>query len=1067
MSGLRSAAIDRSRRTLRVVIVVIVALGATGSFLGLRYAQDARQAEEDRNIARAERTMTDAITDATASYGSALEDSAALFAASTEVTRSEFRAFFDRIDVVDRYPGMQGMGVIAHVPESGRDAFLAAARADGAPAFAITPPGSRAVYDVILFDEPAATFARSWGRDARVIPGRSEALDRARDSGRPAITGPVVLAVDGPLPEARQPKAFVLYAPIYEGGAVPASLSARRERLIAWTSAPFRAQDFLAGVVGDDRWELDVSIYDGPRPEPERLIASTLADAPEETGEITGRRTIPVHGRSWTLEFSSAAGGGVPVGLLPAAVGGGGLLMTALLVALVVVVVRSGRRELHASQQLTGEILGATNDAFISMDRSGSITAWNAKAEELFGWSAAEAIGRRLSETIIPPDQRESHEQGLQRFFVTGVGPVLDQRTEVRASHRDGHELPVELTVWAAQTEGEQSFNAFVHDISERRDAEEHLRSNERRLLDAQQTADLGSWEWDIKPNTVLWSEQMYRIRGLSPEDPVGPDAFLRQIHPDDQDRVLRAVRATLVSHEPYEFDHRIVLGDGTERILHARGDVVLDAAGLVVMMRGTSQDVTQTREVEHALVVANARLQELAATDSLTGLPNRALFSDRIDQALAVAQREHSDVAVLFIDLDRFKDVNDSLGHHCGDELLVEVSRRLAGALRVGDTVARLGGDEFGVLLSGPTNTGEAAVASERILAAFQPSFVSAGVEFFVSASIGVALLSDGCGSRAELLQHADAAMYVAKNTGGARFHMFQPAMDAAVRDRLSAVGELRRAVDGSELFLRYHPQIDLASGDVVAVEALVRWNHPGRGEIGPAEFISLAEDSGLIVPIGAWVLAEACRQAARWRTEFPDRRPLRMAVNVSPRQLAQPGFIDTVVDSLAASGLPPEELELEIVERTLIADTDPAVWLLRKLRSLGVNLAIDDFGTGYSSLAYLQRFPVDRLKLDMSFIAGLGPETDGSEGDTAPLVAATIDLAHALGVEALAEGVETEEQRDALVAFGCDQGQGYLWTVPLRGDEITAWLAAMTPAPGHREAQLILSLEPPMVAP
>ena len=519
---------------------------------------------------------------------------------------------------------------------------------------------------------------------------------------------------------------------------------------------------------------------------------------------------------------------------------------------------------------------------------------------------------------------------------------------------------------------------------------------------------------------------------------------FVSRVHPEDRNLVERTIKGALASRQPFEHHYRLVLPGGAERVLHGRGEVVVNSDGRAVIMRGTSQDVTERTRAEEELRQANRRLQELASTDVLTGLPNRALFSDRLDQALSFARRENRVVALLFIDLDRFKNVNDCLGHHHGDELLIEVSRRLVGVLRDSDTVARLGGDEFAFLLAGTTPPEEAAAVAERILAALRHSFVSAGVELFVSASVGIALWPEDCNSKAELLQHADVAMYRAKAAGGDRFEMFQPAMTVAARERLSVENDLRRAIVRGEFFLRYHPVVNLVSGEISAVEALVRWQHPSRGEVLPAEFISLAEDTALIVPIGAWVLAEACRQAARWRDELGGRAPQRVAVNVSPCQLAHPGFVEFVSGVLADTGTSPAELELEVTESTLVADSGKAVAALRSLRRLGVGVAIDDFGTGYSSLAYLRRFPVDRLKLDMSFIAGIGnadESTGTGSGDA--LVAAAISLAHALGVEAVAEGVETKDQLRALRAFGCEHGQGYFWTVPLRAAELTDWLA------------------------
>lgn len=450
----------------------------------------------------------------------------------------------------------------------------------------------------------------------------------------------------------------------------------------------------------------------------------------------------------------------------------------------------------------------------------------------------------------------------------------------------------------------------------------------------------------------------------------------------------------------------------------------------------------TRLGRSEAALRDANERLQELATTDPLTGLPNRALFADRLDHDLAVARREGHALALLFIDLDRFKAVNDSLGHGCGDELLVEVASRLSVAVRGSDTVARVGGDEFAVLLSSPTSPEEAAVVAERILHSLGASFMTAGVAVHPACSIGVACWPEDCGSKEELLQHADAAMYRAKSAGGNRFEMFQPAMTVAARERLGMEHELRRAVDRGELFLRYHPQVDLATGEIVAMEALLRWAHPMRGEIPPAEFVPLAEETGLIVPIGAWVLREACRQLVEWRQTVPGASQLRVAVNVSARQLAHPGFVALVGETLEATAVPAPQVELEITESMIVAEGGQAASAVRELRTLGVSVAVDDFGTGYSSLSYLRRFRVDRLKLDRSFIAGLGGGGEGTGTGDAAIVCAAIRMAHALGLEAVAEGVETQTQLAALREFGCEQGQGYLWTRPLLAREVPGWL-------------------------
>ncbi|MHB1534654.1 MAG: putative bifunctional diguanylate cyclase/phosphodiesterase [Acidimicrobiales bacterium] len=554
-----------------------------------------------------------------------------------------------------------------------------------------------------------------------------------------------------------------------------------------------------------------------------------------------------------------------------------------------------------------------------------------------------------------------------------------------------------------------------------------------------------GIYGIDLQGRFTFVNRSAAEMLARSPSDLVGHNAHevVHHSHADgspypmEECPIFRAFR----SGRGCRVDDEVLWRSNGSSFPASYSSLPLERAGVIEGAVVTFSDITERRRSEEALKEANSRLMDAATTDPLTGLPNRAMFSDRLNQALPAAAREGHEVAVLFIDVDHFKQVNDSLGHHGGDEVLVEVSKRLVAATSGSDAVVRLGGDEFAILLTGAGAPDAAVRAAEQVLESFQQSFDSSGMELFLSASVGVALLPGDSGSKTELLKHADLAMNRAKESGGGRFELYQPLMTVAARDRLRLEAELRRAIDEAQFVLRYQPQVDLTTGEVVAVEALVRWNHPDRGEVGPMEFIALAENTHLIVPIGGWVLAEACRQASLWRTQLPGSESLRVAVNVSAVQLTNPRFVDLVLETLNDAQMSPADLELEITESTLIAESGQAETTLRVLRSLGVRLAIDDFGTGYSSLSYLRRFPVDRLKVDKSFITGLCSRgTMADKGDCA-LIAATVNLAHALDLEAVAEGVETDEQREQLVAFGCDQGQGYLWTVPLLGDNFAEW--------------------------
>ncbi len=436
--------------------------------------------------------------------------------------------------------------------------------------------------------------------------------------------------------------------------------------------------------------------------------------------------------------------------------------------------------------------------------------------------------------------------------------------------------------------------------------------------------------------------------------------------------------------------------------------------------------------------------IRHRALHDSLTGLPNRALFLDRLDHTLAALRRRGGLAAILFLDLDHFKLVNDSLGHHVGDELLTAAAPRLKQAVRASDTVARFGGDEFGILLEAIADERDAIQMAERVAAAFSRPFVLDGNEHFVSASVGIALARGGELPQ-ELIRDADAAMYRAKERGRARYELFDEVMRGRAIARLRVENDLRRALERDELRLEYQPMVSLADRSIRSVEALVRWEHPERGRVMPAEFLPIAEANGLIEPIGRWVLEHACRQAGHWYRSRPDQSPIGIAVNLSALQVARPELPELVLRSLQASGLDASCLSLEITESAMLGDFDALHDALDALKEVGVRLVLDDFGMGYSSLAYLTRLPLDAVKVDRSFVDGLG--TDGR--DTA-ITDAIIAMSRALSLEVIAEGVESQAQADTLLALGCRLAQGYHFArpMPAAGVSEMLWGGPLLPA-------------------
>jgi diguanylate cyclase (GGDEF)-like protein/PAS domain S-box-containing protein len=537
------------------------------------------------------------------------------------------------------------------------------------------------------------------------------------------------------------------------------------------------------------------------------------------------------------------------------------------------------------------------------------------------------------------------------------------------------------------------------------------------------------------KAGAVIYqSPSVERILGWSVAERLGRVAT-DLVHPDDLDRVMTEFRAAMRGDGPGLIVCRLQHKDGRwldcETLVNNQLE---DPAvhGVVLNCR----DISERKALQDAM-------QHQAFHDSLTGLANRALFADRVKHALAGCQRGDRRIAVLFLDLDGFKSANDSLGHSAGDQLLMETAYRLRGCVRPGDTVARLGGDEFAVLFEAIESERAVSQVATRFIEVLSAPFEVRGQEVCISASVGYAINSPG-DEADDLMRNADLAMYRAKATGKGRCVPFEPSMHVAVMERMALENDLRHAVERDELVLHYQPIIDLDTGAAVGVEALLRWQHPRLGLVPPGEFIAVAEESGLIVPIGRWVLEEACRQVRRWENAGAQR--VRMSVNLSARQLSAPRTAEHVARTLRQTGVEPGQLVLEITESVLVDDADRTIAKLHLLRELGVKLAIDDFGTGYSSLSYLRRLPVNVLKIDRSFVSGVG-----SEGDLAALSNAVVDLGRSLGMETVAEGIEELDQLVRLRAMGCSLGQGYYFSRPKPADEIAPLLRGRPVVPAE----------------
>jgi len=561
------------------------------------------------------------------------------------------------------------------------------------------------------------------------------------------------------------------------------------------------------------------------------------------------------------------------------------------------------------------------------------------------------------------------------------------------------------------------SFNDMLSQIQLQ---EESLRESEERYALAAQGANDGLWDWKPGTNEVYLSSRWKEMLGYTDAE-IHPnlDEWFSRIHPSDRERVKSEIIGRKADGGPiFASEYRIRQKEGGYIWVLCRGIVVRDPSGRIVRMAGSQSDITQGKVV-----------------DPLTGLRNRLYFMDRLEALIDECAGRADSFAVLFLDVDRFKIVNDSLGHETGDMLLVQVAERLRSSVRSNDVsarfalpsvVARFGGDEFAVLLENLHYPFDASIVAERVLTQFASHFDIHGRIIFATVSIGVAL-GDSAGSSKDLLRNADTAMYYAKTRGKARFEVFDESMRGRAVARMELESDLRKAIDEEQFLVHYQPEVSLKTGKVVGYEALVRWEHPERGMVMPGEFLPVAEETGLIVPLGRWVMRHACAQMAEWHRRFPQETPLTISVNASSRELADPDLVANVARILADTGLDPRSLRIEVTESSIVENQEQTSSTLRRLRDLQVKLEIDDFGTGYSSLSRLHEYPFSTVKIDRSFVKDLETEPESLH-----LVETILRLAQGLGLSVVAEGIETSEQLAKLAALGCGYGQGYYFSKP-----------------------------------
>lgn len=682
---------------------------------------------------------------------------------------------------------------------------------------------------------------------------------------------------------------------------------------------------------------------------------------------------------------------------------------------------------LRKSEMRLKQLISSALDAVVTLDRSGNVIEWNPQAETTFGLTAREVLGRPLPDAIVPSRTQPLLDRLYARFRAGSFAGIVRRRLETAALRANGEQFPAEITIAPFGAGTEQTFTAFIRDISERRRAEGELERSERRFRTIVEKSWSGVALLDADLRFSFVGPSTTSIVGYSEAELIAR-SLLDFVHPRERDKT-REIFAKLASvkskeaHGELRFRHKngswVWLEGFAQNLLHE------ESVGAIVI---NYRDVTQRKATEK-------QLEYHAYYDALTALPNRVLFRDRVVNGLTQARRNRRGLAIMHLGLDHFKLVNDGLGHPFGDLLLANVANRLQRSLRSSDTISRIGADEFSILVHEVDTTDAVAGVARKLLDSLTQPFQIGQHDLFVTASIGISFYPTDGDDVDTLLKCADAAMHRAKELGRNQAQLFTPSMNERYVRRLAIEQSLHQAIERGEMEIHYHPIYDRALRRVASFEALLRWNDPQRGTVPPGEFIALAEESGLIVPIGEWVLRTACRQLRDWNDRGID--TFGVSVNISAHQLQQQNFVPLVRRILETSGIDARNLQLEITETVAMQNVERAMRVLRELKNMGIEIAIDDFGTGQSSLIYLKQFPIDSVKIDKEFLR------DVTDDETAAaIVSYVIHLAHTLRLTVVAEGVETEEQYSLLRHYGCDLMQGFLFSRPLPSADVVRFL-------------------------
>ena len=935
------------------------------------------------------------------------------YESSDFVSAAEYHDYMSALQMTQTVPGFQAAAVALYVPHEKKAQYLAEAQRRGYKALVIKPAGERAGYAPISLIEPyTGDNLKAMGYDLFSNPKTKPALDESRDRGDAAMTSKLVLVQDA----GRDVPAVVMYVPIYDITKPLNTVEDRRAAIQGWVSGPFRLSDFMASMESQLESDLALEISEGK---------DALYRSGKQYTDLATTRYLHIGGKRWDISIHSlpsfdARFAQSKLDFLVI----GGLLLSVLFGWLIWLLGSSRERAVGLAKKMTRELrqtksdlectLNAIPDLLFELDSEGRYLNYHTKNVSLLAAPTEELIGKKVSE-VLPQKAADICMEALHEAALNGM------------SSGQQIELPFgDETRWFELSVAKREDSSFEdprfvmisRDITDRIFASHQL-SIAAIAFESQEAMFVTSAD-----NVILRVNRAYtKITGYSAEEAIGKTPTVLQSR--RQDKHFYASMWHSINHNGSwmgEIWNR--RKNGEEFPCQLNITAVKDANGEVTNYVATMIDISFSK-------AASDEIKMLAFYDPLTRLPNRRLLLDRLKQALASCSRGDESGALLFLDVDHFKNINDTLGHDIGDIFLQEVAQRISQCVRAGDTVARLGGDEYVVLLEGlPADALAAAADVEscgyQILQALSEIYYLGTHQCHSSVSIGAVLFDKHKESIDELLKQADIAMYEAKNSGRNALRFFDPQMQLAISARTELERELRMAIAHNEFELFYQLQVD-TEHQPLGAEALIRWRHPERGLISPIEFIPLAEETGLILEIGQWVLDAACAQLKLWE-QHPHTSKLKLSVNVSARQFHEESFVQSVTATLARHRIKPSMLNLELTESTLLNDTERAITSMNQLKKLGVRFELDDFGTGYSSLQYLKKLPLYQLKIDQSFVRDISDDAN----DRA-LVTTIIQLSHSLGLKVIAEGVETPEQLAFLQENGCDHYQGYYFSQPV----------------------------------